>query len=303
MRSGKREKALVTGAFGLIGRATAEALRKSGYEVIGLDRVIRGTEGGYDIRIVKADLVDESCAAVLEAIKPDVIAHCAAVLPESHADKSAEAAGVLNRRIDGHIIAYCRRNRSCLVYASSTSIYSPCENVIREESPVGPEGCYARAKLESERKIEGEVDLFAILRINAPYGVGQKTHTVLKTFIENGLCGRALYYHGSGRREQDFVAAEDVAHAFVLASAKKGFNGIFNIATGRTISMRDLATLVVSLIPGTKSVIEASGQPDPQENRRASYDITRAREILRWAPSISLEEGVGRWISELRGDR
>jgi nucleoside-diphosphate-sugar epimerase len=112
-----------------------------------------------------------------------------------------------------------------------------------------------------------------------------------------------LHYYGSGEREQNFTAAEDVARAIAAAISLEGVSGLFNIAGGRSITMRELAELVVSTVPGTTSMVVPLGRPDPQESYRAAFDLIRARDGLRWTPSIPLEEGIRHWVAYARGER
>ncbi|MDD1779010.1 MAG: GDP-mannose 4,6-dehydratase, partial [Candidatus Helarchaeota archaeon] len=138
-----------------------------------------------------------------------------------------------------------------------------------------------------------------ILRISAPYGPGQRAKTVVRIFLENALRNQSLLFHGSGSRTQDFIYIDDVAAAF-WAALRADANGIFNVACGEPISMKDLVVLIVSLIPGCASEIKPSGVEDPQENFRANYDISRAKEYLSWEPKVSLKEGIATYIKFLK---
>jgi UDP-glucose 4-epimerase len=171
-----------------------------------------------------------------------------------------------------------------------------------EESPLAPIGPYVAAKAESERSgrayFEARGLPFTVLRINAPYGPGQKTKTVLRRFIETALAGAPLRYHGSGGREQDFTYVDDVAEA-IAASLRRSTGGTFNISAGDPVTMRELAERIVQVIPGCRSSVEPSGADDPQEGFRTRYSIERARVELGWQPQVRLADGVRRCIEEL----
>ncbi|GAH84568.1 unnamed protein product, partial [marine sediment metagenome] len=190
-----------------------------------------------------------------------------------------------------------RTKGASLIYTSSASVYGLLSSVCNEDSPVHPQGPYAAAKYETEQKIERLIDNYITLRINAPYGKKQRSKTVLRIFIERALAGLDLLYHGSGKRQQDFVAVEDVAIVITYAVSFKGTGEIINIASGNSISMKNLAELIIHTIPGTMSRVLASGQIDPQEDYRAIFDISKSNHVLGWSPSVSLKDGIRRWAS------
>jgi nucleoside-diphosphate-sugar epimerase len=141
-----------------------------------------------------------------------------------------------------------------------------------------------------------------ILRISAPYGPGQRNRTVLRIFIERAISSMDLLYFGTGDRTQDFTSATDVAQA-VICSIRRKRGGVFNIAGGNPISMKELAKLVVKCVSGCRSKIVPAGVPDSQESYRADFEILKAKRELGWAPQISLTEGVKQWIGFLRQAR
>jgi nucleoside-diphosphate-sugar epimerase len=104
--------------------------------------------------------------------------------------------------------------------------------------------------------------------------------------------GEDLTYYGSGSREQDFIDVEDVASAMV-ASVRRSAEGLFNIASGHAVNMRELAALVVATL-GSRSVVRAADIPDVEERCRARFVITKAQDHLGWAPYVDLQRGIRR---------
>jgi nucleoside-diphosphate-sugar epimerase len=139
---------------------------------------------------------------------------------------------------------------------------------------------------------------FTALRVSAPYAPGQQNRTVLRTFVERAARGESLLYWGTGARQQSFVHADDVAGA--CAAALGGRGGTFNIADPHTVTMRELAEIVAQAAGLSPSAVQPAGQPDPGEDVRVAYRVDRARELLGWAPEITLQEGIAGWIERLR---
>ena len=135
------------------------------------------------------------------------------------------------------------------------------------------------------------------LRVNAPYDCNQKNNTVLKIFIENALVNENIFYHGSGKREQDFTNVSDIATAIELILNTGKISGVYNISGGSPITMNELATLIVKSVPGCTSQIKSSGNIDPQEGCKARISIKKALTELGWHPQITLEKGIVNWIN------
>lgn len=291
-------KIMVTGAGGLIGGHTLRVLQDAGYALCGLYRQAPPAHA-VPWEILSADLLEGSSWEEIGRRRADVLVHCAAALPQSLADQGEDPAGALNRAIDDRIIDICRQAGMRLIYISTGSVYGFRGAPWEEDSPLHPTGIYVREKIVSETKILEELRLPVILRINAPYGPGQRTRPVLRHFIDLALDDRPLTYHGSGKREQDFIHAEDAARAVLCAVRNSGIAGVINIASGRSISMRDLARLVIERVPGCRSSAVSSGRHDPQEDFRPAFSIEKARQALGWNPSVSLETGIRRWAEIL----
>jgi UDP-glucose 4-epimerase len=284
----------VTGASGLIGNELCKLLDKNGIKFIAADRSQPFPAGNWETRVI--DLT-QGLGDTLPKI--DTVFHCAARIPTS--PEEFRECSDLNQQIDSVVANFIvERGVEKLVFASTTNLYGTSSEPVSEESEVYIQNEYALGKLNSERMFAAvsSVSTF-ILRLNAPYGPLQKHETVLSRFIRRAQANLDLAYHGTGSRCQDFTHVSDVARAFLKCFESDGSGGTFNISSGSPISMKELAELVVSLIPGSTSEIRPSNQPDPQEHHRAIFDGTKARNELGWSPSISLREGISDWIAKI----
>ncbi len=297
------DRILVTGANGFIGGAVARLLAEYGYEVFGLDRQ-KPAGLAADASWIDLDLTAEQARTQLDSLpRFDAVVHCAAVIPNSFTGPAAEQARQANASIDEQIIEFCRDRGLRLIYCSSSSVYGEISGEWVDESHRldAERSPYAAGKIQAEERICGNLSSFAVLRICAPYGPAQKGRTVMRIFIENAIEGVPLSYHGSGLREQDFTHVKDVGSAIVQAVQRVSVNGIFNIAGGAPISMKDLAHLVARTVGNPRAKVCASGRPDSQEDYRARFSIRRAEEVLGWKPTIKLEQGIREWAAQLAG--
>lgn len=290
---------VVTGAGGFIGSYAVRAISEEGYKVYALyhNNPVYSNE---HVQGVQVDLLNETGFDVLADLQPNLVIHCAALLPTSFEDTTSMEAAKKNKIIDQKIIDIGIQQKCRIVFLSSTSVYGLKNHYCHEKSPLDPCGDYPKAKMETEMELMKSNANAVILRCSAPYGPGQRIRTVLQIFVERALRNENLKYFGSGKREQDFTFVEDIARAIVKAAFNLDASGIFNVASGEPVTMKNLAKMVIDAIPKCTSKTVSAGIPDPQENYRANYDISKAASILGWRPEVSLETGIATIVEHLR---
>jgi UDP-glucose 4-epimerase len=291
---------LVTGGQGLLGGAAARRFAEAGMEVVATQRGGSGALSGIDW--FRADLLRPDALDGLEP--PDAVVHTAAMLPRSHEASDAEAEA--NRQIDEAIFEAAQRWGASVVFTSSVAVYGsavPPAAGLSEREPSRPVGAYAAEKAWAEERgrqlAAAEGSFFTSLRVSAPYGPEQRPMTVLRTFVERASRGEALLYWGSGARHQDFIHADDVAGACQAAFEHQG-GGTFNVASGETVTMRELAQIIARVAGLPASAVQAAGTPDAGEGTRVAYSVAQGRGVLGWEPRISLPDGVSSWLARLR---
>ncbi|MBV8271298.1 MAG: NAD(P)-dependent oxidoreductase [Cupriavidus sp.] len=295
-------RVVVTGAAGLIGAHASRDLRRQGFEVVDVLRGPATASDGADQQVV-VDLSAPGAAEELRALLPvSTLVHCAALLPTVFEGGDSLRVAEINRAIDQAVIDFCATNGVRLVYCSGTAVYGILHDATRvtEAHALAPPEGYIAEKVWAEREIMARVPSYAILRICAPYGPGQRARTVLRIFVERAVLGQTIGFFGSGTREQDFLHVDDAAALISLAAARREVTGIFNASGGRPLTMRELGLLVSRVV--SNGTVEVSGvdQADPQDGVRARFDLTQAREHLGWRPEIPLETGIADLARALR---
>ncbi len=227
--------------------------------------------------------------------------HSAAALPSSFAD-SADV-GSTNRAIDDHVLEAARRWQAPVVFVSTTSLYGRVgDEPFHESVAIAPVGGYLVEKANTEDRGFKRADEtgipFTALRVCAPYGVGQRSRTVLQLFVERAISGEALEYYGMGSREQDFTWADDIGEAIALALDGPG--GPYNIATGQPVTMRSLAQIVASAAGLPSGHVRSAGHPDPQDGFKARFDVSAAARELGWTATTDVAVGVARLLRARR---
>jgi UDP-glucose 4-epimerase len=288
---------LVTGSAGLVGAAVCRRLNHEGIPFTAVWRTTKPDEAWrLDAPLIQADLSDADALTAVDGVTG--VVHAAAALPSSFAGSEREAA--VNRRVDDRVLELARGWRVPIVYVSGTSLYRPQgASSLDESAAIAPVGAYLEEKARTEQLGLQQSDApFTALRVSAPYGSRQRARTVIQLFLERAVAGRPLEYYGTGSREQDFTWADDIGAAITLAL--RGPGGVFNIATGRPVTMRELAETVAAVAGLPPGAVRAAGREDPQEGATARFDVGAAARELGWTAATTLDAGIARLLGELR---
>jgi len=197
-----------------------------------------------------------------------------------------------------------------ILFASSGgTVYGPpIRTPIDEDHPNNPTTSYGITKLTVEKYLLLAKDLYGlrpiILRMANPYGERQRVEGaqgVVAAFLKNALAGQAIEIWGDGTVIRDFLHVDDVSRACGAALAYRGEASIFNIGSGAGTSLNALVHLLSELLNTKLEVIH-----QPARNFDVKSNVLccrRAREELKWQPSIGMAEGLGRTLAWLRAQQ
>ncbi|MGB9118900.1 NAD-dependent epimerase/dehydratase family protein [Bradyrhizobium sp.] len=273
---------MVTGAAGLVGRALVGRLQRENTKVV---PVIRNSSALADAVVLDLSKEGEKLPDLVKE-PPEAVVHLAAVAPPRYPDTPENAQ--LTIQADRNVAAAVRSWGAKYLYVSTCGLYDPKTPEWKDES----------AKIETRTpyfsvKKMGEDGVLAmsgtIFRISSPFGAGMISTLVVPQFIDAVLRRERISIWGSGKREQDFISVSDIADAIVDALARNS-SGIFNIASGKPLSMNELAHLIVETCGRGKVVRD--DKIDPLDGQTARYEISRAAAILQWKPKTELRDYV-----------
>src|SRR5262245_48937586 len=121
--------------------------------------------------------------------------------------------------------------------------------------------------------------------------------TVLPRFVHAALRGKPLEWHGTGQRAQNFIHVDDVAKGCLTAARAKTAR-TYCLGSNKVTTMRELAELVVALVPGSSA--RASGQPDPQDCWRWEIDVAPLADELGFRAEVSLRDGLVDYVRSVK---
>ncbi len=293
-----KDRILVTGSEGLVGRALRATLEARENEIVGLDLRGPGNEVG-DVR--DSGRMQEAVAECRG------IVHLAAVSRVVWAERAPDECRSTN--IGGLRcileVALEQPARPWLLFASSREVYGqPRRLPATEDAPLRPVNVYGRSKVEGERLVEearaGGLRT-ATVRLSNVYGSAlDHADRVVPAFARAAVDGSAIRIDGA-ECAFDFTHIDDTVRGMIAAverlEAGEALPPI-HLLTGTPTTLRELAAMAATFAGKRLPVVEAP--PRSFDVSRFHGDPSRARELLGWAPRVDLRDGFGWLFRDLR---
>ncbi len=301
--SSENKFVLVTGGAGFIGSHLVEHLVNKGYGVRVLDVLSRGTmeyiqpllDAGkieyIDGDIRYQDAVDKAMKGV------DYVFHEAAT-NINRSERYHEESFDVNFKGSYNVFkSALDHNVKKVMFASSASVYGqPKVLPMSETHELNPITPYCVSKLASEYllKFFSRFGLkYTIFRYFNVYGLRQHTDayytSVIIIFLKKLLNGETPIIDGNGKQSMDFVNVKDVVRANIMAMESNVENEIFNVGTGKTTSIREVAYM---LIKQSGKNIEPIFKPREVIVTERRADVRKAKEMLGFEAKIDIQEGL-----------
>ena len=315
----KDSQIFVTGGAGLIGSHIVDQLiAKGARHVVVYDNFVRGQRANLawalqhgSVEIVEGDIRDPKALGAAMA-GSDVVFHLAAIRITQCAEEPRLALEVLADGTFNVLEAAKNCGVRKVVASSSASVYGLADAFPTPETqhPYHNRTLYGAAKAFNEALLRSFNEMYGLpyvaLRYFNVYGprmdaYGAYTEVMIRWMerIEAGLPSIIL---GDGRQTMDFVYAEDVARANVLAADADVSDEVFNVASGVETSLKELATTLLKVM-GSSLGVEHGPERKVNAVSRRLADTANARRVLGFETQVDLERGLAELVKWWRADR
>lgn len=302
---------IVTGGAGFIGSNLCRRLHEEGDHVICIDNLSSGSEknvrdlqGSSRFEMIVHDVTDPI------DLKADRIYHLACPASPVYYQKDPIATSKTLFMGSLNMLEVAKANSARILLASTSEIYGePLIHPQIEEyrgnvEPNGIRSCYDEGKRMAEslffdyHRIHG-IEI-RVVRIFNTYGPGMLPNDgrVVSNFIVQALQEKDLTIYGDGSQTRSLCFVDDTVEALIRMMEAPDITGPVNIGNDHELSVKEIAEHIIRLT-GSSSRMIALPLPEDDPTRRRP-DITKARKILGWEPSVSVDEGLSKTIDYFR---
>jgi UDP-glucuronate decarboxylase len=312
----KGQNVLLTGGAGFLGSWICDVLLENGAKVICLDNLSSGLLSNVkhlldldNFTFIKHDISE----VINFDNKLDLILHMAS--RASPFEFEYYPIEILRANTIGLLMSLeiAKKHNARILFASTSEIYGNPQIVPTPEryngnvNPIGPRGCYDEAKRCGEAyvfayKKQYDIDI-RIARIFNTYGPRMRSDGIygraIPRFLDQALNNEPLTIFGDGQQTRSFTYITDQIQGLLrLAALDNARGAVVNIGNDRETTILDMGKMVLG-IAESKSKMTYSSLPEDDPLRRRP-DISIARELLRWSPKVSLDEGLRRTLEWFR---
>jgi UDP-glucuronate decarboxylase len=306
------KRVLVTGGAGFLGSHLCQRLLESGADVLCVDNLY--TCGKDNI----LHLLDQPRFEFMRHdvnfplyVEVDEIYNLAC--PASPIHYQRDPVQTTKTSVHGAInmLGLAKRTKARILQASTSEVYGDPEVHPQNESywgntnPIGRRACYDEGKRCAETLFfdyRRQHDMqIKVARIFNTYGPRMHLHDgrVVSNFIVQALRGEDITIYGEGAQTRSFCYVDDLVDGLIrLMNTGPKVTGPINLGNPHEISIRSLAETIIALTESKSSLLP---KPLPEDDpRRRCPDISRAREVLDWVPTIAIEDGLARTVAYFR---
>lgn len=307
-------KILVTGGAGLIGSTTIDLLlrKHSPAQIVILDNLVRGTLSNVEramkdprLSFVQGDICDaDTVRRATDGM--DAVIHLAALRITACAAEPRRAMEVMCDGSFNVVEAAREAGVKKIVAASSASIYGLADSFPTREDhhPYNDQTWYGASKVMLEGLLRSSHAMsglpYVALRYFNVYGPRMDLHgkytEVLIRWMDRIAAGQPPLILGDGEQTMDFIYIDDVARSNVLALASDLESDVFNVASGTETSLNDLAAALLKVM-GSSLRPEYGPERGVNPVPRRLADTSKARALLGFKSSVSLEDGLARLVN------
>lgn len=326
----KKNKIIVFGAAGFIGTYLINELLKKKYQIIASDISDIGKKYYKDknIPFIHVDITKKDNFEKLEQVQYDAVIHLAAHQPANVSKSKYDPKDYINVNVNGtlNILEFCRKNNvGKIIYTSShrnTQGLWVKNKPIREDDGrclkyTGQYAMYSISESAAQDCIlhyQAQYGLKGIIfRLPPVYGYGPHTSIFLdgkpiktgfQIFIENAVACKPLEVWGDSTKGRDIIYVKDVVSAYIKALNNEKVQGLYNIASGKFLTLKEEAETIAEVFWGDETKPKIIERPDKSNNIESYvYDISKAKRQLDWRPEFDFKKMLKDIKKEMKNEK
>lgn len=317
------KKVVVTGGAGFIGSHLTEALIRMGADVTVVDNFITGSRQNIahlSPTVIEADVSQPAENYLPAGYVPDLVFHFASpASPPKYQEHPVETY-LVNSMATHHLLQFLKEKNpeARFLFASTSEVYGdPAQHPQQEEywgnvNPNGIRSCYDEAKRLGETICGVHARDFGmnvrIVRIFNTYGPRMDLHDgrVIPNFVKEALLGQPFQVYGDGTQTRSYCFVDDLVYGILLLMQSEQTRGeTVNIGNPGEYTILQTAEAVSQIfaklgieVPGTTNQPRIEFKPLPKDDPlRRRPDISKAKRLLNWEPTIDFNEGLEETIA------
>lgn len=307
----QRKTALVTGAAGFVGSHMVDRLLAEGYEVVGLDNLMTG-----DLTNLASAERDPHFHFQLGDVREAMHAYAQVIFnfacPASPVHYQSDPHATFTTSVQGALrLVEMARGRDCTIIHASTSevygdptVHPQPEGYWGNVNPIGERACYDEGKRAAETLLTDARRCWGLdtrlVRIFNTYGprMAFNDGRVVSNFVLQALQGEPFTLYGDGSQSRSFCYVDDLVEGFLRVSRLDTLDGPMNLGNPGEFTIRELAELLQGIVQSDRPF---EYRPLPADDpRQRKPDITRAKALIDFEPSVPLEQGLRRTLEDFR---
>ena len=293
----------ITGGAGFIGIHLCKKLLELNHDVTVYDNFSNSSQENFasiikqKVTLISGDILDIS-KLVTSMQNHEIVIHLAAQISVPESVKNPKLTFDVNVNGTHNVLESCKKNKiSKIIAASTAAVYQNVseKTILNESSVTEPSSPYGSSKLEMENMINDFTQTHnvnaIILRLFNVYGIGQSPEYagVITKFLSDIKSNNSLTIFGDGSQTRDFVHVNDVVSAIILSINSSNF-GLYNVATGKSVTILDLAHLLIEQSKKKLDVVFEEQQKGDIKFSHAS--ISKINQNLAFFPEYAIADGL-----------
>lgn len=306
------KKILVTGGAGFLGSHLCEALLKQGHEVLCLDNYFTGSKLNI-LHLMSNPFFELVRHDVTQPFEVEVDEIYNLACPASPIHYQQDPIKTINTSVMGAInMLELAKQLNCKILQTSTSevygdptIHPQTEEYWGNVNPIGIRSCYDEGKRCAETLFfdyyrERQVRI-KVVRIFNTYGPNMHPNDgrVVSNFIIQALRGQDITIYGDGSQTRSFCYCDDLIKGLItMMETPDDITGPINLGNPTEFTIRQLAEIIIELTGSSSKIKFLPAVSDDPQKRKP--DISKAKDILQWEPTVELRDGLVKTIDYFR---